>query len=214
MRGYAIIPVFCLLSAAVSGVQGTYDERGNARVPSSAPPRLLVGLATSLTPHLEEGLDHTKGSYSVSYLTWGGSLTAQYHFTEFYLDAGVGLMRLLSLKVNDLKIDMSNRTQWHLPFYAHAYYKLDPLFALGTGITHLTELPMYVDSQKVPDSSYHHIFIDVAAQITPEINPDLKLVFTALVGLNVIPGRQNVYSVGDLLHLRFQFSAGILYRLM
>lgn len=214
MRGYAIIPVFCLLSAAAFGVQVTYDERGNARAPQQVQSRLLVGLETSLTPHLEEGLDHTKGSYSVSYLTWGGSLTAQYHFTEFYLDAGVGMMRLLSLKVNDLKIDMSNRTQWHLPFYAHAYYKLDPIFALGTGLTHLTELPMYVDSQKVPDSSYHHIFVDVAAQLTPEISPDLKLVFTALVGLNMIPGRQNVYSVGDLLHVRFQFNAGMLYRLM
>lgn len=124
------------------------------------------------------------------------------------------MMTLLALKVNDVKVDMSNRTQWHLPFYGHIFYKVDPLFALGAGITHLTELSMYIDSQKIPNSSYHHIFVDIAAQFSIPVHDRLVMTITPIVGLNVLPGRQNVYSVGDLLHVRLQFNLGILFRVV
>ncbi len=202
-----------LVVSALGATPGKYDERGNVLQGGGSETKFYLGAEAAITRHIEEGLDHTKGEYSVGYTTLGGSLTAQYHFPDFYFDAGVGMMKLLALSVNDVKIDLSNRSQWHLPFYAHAFYKIDPMFAVGTGITHLTELSMYVDSQKVPDSSYNHIFIDLAAQVSVSLNSSFVLTFTPVVGINVIPGRQNVYSVGDLLHMRLQFNVGLLYRL-
>lgn len=173
--------------------------------------KFFAGLETSLAAHIEDGLDSSKGQYAVSYSAFGGSVLAQYHFDDFFFQGGVGLMRLLGLTINDFKVDMTNRVQWHVPFYFHAYYKLHPVFGLGTGFTHLTETTMYLNSQAVPDSSYNHLFLDIAAQIRPQLNDSLAMLFTAVVGLNLIPGRQHVYSVGDMLHLRFQFNLGLVY---
>jgi hypothetical protein len=212
-------------STEVAAESWQFDERGSVKPsppvsPAPASPvaakkekKFYIGVEGTATAHIEEGLDHTKGDYSVSYTTLGGSITSQYHFPSFYFETGAGLMTLLALKVNDVKIDMSNRSQLHLPFYIRAYYKLDPLFAIGVGATHLIELSMYVDSQQVPHSTYNHFFLDLAAQVTPQISETLLLTFTAVVGINLIPGRQNIYSVGDLLHMRFQFNVGLLYRL-
>jgi hypothetical protein len=206
--------IFVLLAVfSLPAKEGKYDERGNLLQVSGDDRKFYAGAEAAISRHIEEGLDHTKGEYSVAYTTLGGSVTAQYHFSDFYFDAGVGMMKLLALSVNSVKIDLSNRTQWHLPFYAHAFYKLDPMFALGAGMTHLTELSMYVDSQKVPNSSYNHIFIDLAAQVSVPLDHSFVLTFTPVIGINVIPGRQNVYSVGDMLHLRLQFNVGILFRL-
>lgn len=207
-----VIPGICTF--ALGAAPQVYDERGNLiEVKKKSQNSIYVGLEGTVTRHNEEGLDSTKGEYSVGYTTLGGSVTAQYHFPEFFFDAGVGLMNLMNLTVNDVKISMANRSQLHLPVYTHIYYKFDPMFGLGTGFTHLTELSTYVDSQKVPDSSYHHLFLDLAAQVSPQISSKLVLTFTAVVGMNLIPGRQNVYSPADLLHVRFQFNLGLLYRI-
>lgn len=215
MRIVLLQTLFFLLFAFEISAQGIlYDERGNIRAAKTPANQFYAGAEASILRHFEEGLDHTKGEYSVGYTTLGGSVTAQYHFPDFYFDAGVGMMTLLALKVNDVKVDMSNRTQWHLPFYGHIFYKVDPLFALGAGITHLTELSMYIDSQKIPNSSYHHIFVDIAAQFSIPVHDRLVMTITPIVGLNVLPGRQNVYSVGDLLHVRLQFNLGILFRVV
>lgn len=173
--------------------------------------KFFAGVETSVALHLEEGLDSSKGQYSVNYSAFGGSAFAQYYFDDFYLQAGVGLMRLLALTINDVKIDMTNRVQWHVPFYLHAYYKLHPIFGLGTGFTHLTETTMYLNSQAVPNSSYNQLFLDVAAQLKPRLDDSLTLLVTTVIGLNLIPGRQHVYSVGDLFHMRFQFNLGLMY---
>jgi len=175
------------------------------------PRSVFLGGEISVAGHSEEGLDRSKGEYSVSYSALGGSVTAEYHLADVYFHGGVGLMRLMGLRVNGLSQSMENRVQWHVPAYAHAFYRLDKLLALGAGLTHLTETRMYLDSQPVPESSYNHLFIDAALQVRPKLSENLNAVITAVVGINVIPGRQHTYSVGDLLHLRFQLMAGMVY---
>jgi hypothetical protein len=112
--------------------------------------KFFAGAEASVAVHMERGLDSSKGQYFVDYSAFGGSAFAQYYFDDFYFQAGLGLMRLLALTINDVKIDMTNRVQWHVPFYLHAYYKIHPVFGLGTGLTHLTETTMYLNSQAVP----------------------------------------------------------------
>jgi hypothetical protein len=186
------------------------DERGNiAKVEN----KFRVGADAAVTFHSEAGLDSSKGEYGVSDTTFGGSALAQYHFQDFYLEGGVGIMRLLSLTVNGTKVDMANRVQWHIPVFARGYYKLTSFMGVGVGLTHLTETTMYLNSNPVPNSSYHHIFLDLAAQVTPQLNDKLWIVFTFIFGLNMIPGRQHTYSVGDLLHVRAQFNVGAAFAL-
>jgi len=185
------------------------DERGNA-----LPRRFSAGIESSLLAHNEEGLDKSKGEYSVSYTTFGGSLIARYEFPDFYIQGGIGAMRMLSLTVNTIKVDMSNRRQWHFPaLYAHAYFKVFSFFNLGLGLTHLTEATVYVDGAPVPESSYNQIFADAAVQFTPRLTENLTMTIGGVLGLNLIPGRQHTYSVGDLLHLRVQLNLGVLYAL-
>lgn len=173
--------------------------------------QFFFGAGLSVAGHSEEGLDRSKGEYSVSYSALGGAVTAEYHLPDFYLHGGIGLMRLMGLRVNGKSQDMENRVQWHVPVYAHAFYRLDKLVAIGAGLTHLTETRMYLDSQPVPESSYNHLFVDAAIQVRPQLSENLAAVITGVIGLNVIPGRQHTYSVGDLLHLRFQLMAGMVY---
>ncbi|MFZ5627511.1 MAG: hypothetical protein ACOY5B_00165 [Spirochaetota bacterium] len=179
--------------------------------PKPAMRQFFFGAGLSVAGHSEEGLDRSKGEYSVSYSALGGAVTAEYHLPDFYLHGGIGLMRLMGLRVNGKSQDMENRVQWHVPVYAHAFYRLDKLVAIGAGLTHLTETRMYLDSQPVPESSYNHLFVDVAIQVRPQLSENLAAVITGVIGLNVIPGRQHTYSVGDLLHLRFQLMAGMVY---
>lgn len=206
----AIWPVLRL--AALLGLLpvGAYANAFDIR-PEKKEKKFFAGLEAALTAHTEEGLDSSKGDYSVSYSTFGGSTVAQYYFDDFYLQGGVGLVRLLALNINNVKIDMSNRVQWHVPLYLHAYYRVHPVFGLGAGFTHLIETTMYLNSQAVPDSSYSQLFLDLAAQVKPQLNDSLTMLLTAVVGLNLIPGRQHVYSVGDLLHVRFHFNLGLVY---
>lgn len=187
----------------------SYDEKGNPIERNY----FWLGLEGSLTAHSEDGLDRTKGEYAVSYSTLGGSVVGQYHFGDFFFHGGIGGMKLLGLRVNGTSIEMKNRTQWHIPVFLHAYYKIDELVAVGAGLTHLTETTMYLDGAKVPDSSYNQIFLDAALQLRPRLNERVRLTVTAIMGLNLIPGRQHTYSVGDLLHLRFQLNLGAVYAL-
>lgn len=196
------------------------DERGNTtdqqsatslRVSTPEVRRFHAGAEISATAHNEEGLDKSKGEYSVSYGTVGGSLLVRYDFADWFLQGGLGLMRLTSLTVNSVKIDMQQRVQWHVPFYAHLYFKVFPIFNMGLGLTHLTETTMYVNSVPAPDSSYNQIFVDGALQVAPQLAKNLTLTVTAVLGLNLIPGRQHTYAVGDLLHLRLQINVGVLY---
>ncbi|GAB4433482.1 MAG: hypothetical protein OHK0011_16530 [Turneriella sp.] len=185
-----------------------FDEPAQPKPPVRS---VFFGAELAATGHSEAGLDRSKGEYSVSYSTLGGSATAEYHLSEFYFHGGIGLMRLMGLRVNGQSQNMENRVQWHVPLYAHAFYRLDKLVALGTGLTHLTETTMYLNDQPVPESSYNHLFVDAALQLRPRLGENLTAVITGVIGLNVIPGRQHTYSVGDLLHLRFQLMAGIVY---
>ncbi len=187
------------------------DFFDDAEEPKPAPRSVFLGGEIAAAGHTEEGLDRSKGEYSVSYSALGGSVTAEYHLADFYVHGGIGLMRLMGLRVNGESQNMENRVQWHVPAYAHAFYPLDKMLALGAGLTHLTETTMYLNGQKVPESSYNHLFIDAALQARPRLSENLNAVITAVVGVNVIPGRQHTYSVGDLLHLRFQLMAGMVY---
>jgi hypothetical protein len=200
---------FAIVAPATAGLSANvFDIRSD-----SAEKKFFAGIEGTVALQVEEGLDSSKGQYSVSYSALGGGLVAQYFFSDFYLQSGVGLMRLMALTINNVKIDMTERVQWHVPFYLHAYYRLFPIFAMGAGFTHLTETTMYLYSQAIPYSSYNHLFLDLALQLKPEINDSLTLLATFVTGVNLIPGRQHVYSVGDLLHLRFQMYFGIVYAL-
>lgn len=175
---------------------------------------LLLGLDGAWGGHAEEGLDSSKGEYSASYSTLGGLLSVEYYeWAEFFLRGGLGVMRLVGLRVNGRSQNMENREQWHVPFYCYGFYRLNELFSVGAGPTYLIETTMYLHGQMVPQSSFHHIFLDLALQFRPQIDEKLHAIFTGIVGLNLIPGRQNTYSVFDLLHLRFQLMAGISYAL-
>ena len=186
-----------------------FDVRGNAISRT-----VFAGVEASFAGHSEEGLDRSKGEYSVSYSALGGSLIAEYHLPDYYFHGGIGLMRLMGLRVNGLSQSMENRVQWHVPAYVHVFYRLDKLLAIGAGLTHLTETTMQLNGQPVPESSYNHLFIDAALQVRPQISDRISAVITGVIGLNVIPGRQHTYSVGDLLHLRFQLMAGMVYAVM
>lgn len=177
------------------------------------PNRWYVGIDIAGAAHDEEGLDSSKGTYSVSYSSLGGMLNAQFVLPEYYFEGGVGLLRLMSLTVNSAAIDMTTRVQWHVPFYGYAFYRISPIFAMGGGLTHLTETTMFLNGSAVPNSSYNHIFLDMAAELTPEISERLKIKVMLIGGLNLIPGRQHTYSVFDLLHVRLQLNVGVLYRL-
>lgn len=183
------------------------DEKGNLK-PQQA---WYAGVDVSGAAHSEAGLDRSKGEYDVTYTTFGGAVSAQYHLPDYYFHAGVGLMRLMSLTVNKVSIAMQDRTQWHLPVFAHAYYRIDPAFAFGAGLTHLTETTMYLKGNPVPASSYSHVFLDIAMQFMPALNDRLKANVTVIFGVNLIPGRQNVYTVTDLLHVRVGLNVGLLY---
>ncbi len=198
--------LFCL--ALAGNLDAATDEKGNA----VAKP-WYAGIDLGWAGHSEAGLDRTKGDYDVSYNTLGGYLSGQYHFPEFYLHGGIGLMRLMTLKVNSIQMAMENRTQWHVPVFLHAYYPVDPVFAFGAGLSHLTETTMYLNGTEVPRSSYNHVFVDVAMQFSPRLSGRVKLVFTFVFGVNMVPGRQNVYTVTDLLHLRAQLTAGMQFLL-
>lgn len=214
-----LVILFFVLAARV-GAQA--DERGNI-IAGQQPAvdsknegntmgrRFLAGAELSAISHAEEGLDRSKGEYSVSYSTLGGSLVVRYDFPDFFLQGGLGLMRVMSLTVNSLKVDMAGRVQWHVPVYAHIYYRIFPIFNIGTGITHLTETTLYVNGTPAPETSYNHLFLDGALQLAPRIAENVTMIVTATIGLNLIPGRQHTYSVGDLLHLRVQLNLGALY---
>lgn len=184
------------------------DEKGN-----TVPRPWYAGFDLGWAGHNEAGLDRSKGEYDVSYNTLGGYLSGQYHLPDFYLHGGVGLLRLMTLTVNSMTMAMENRTQWHVPVFLHAYYPIDPVFAFGAGLSHLTETTMYLNGKEVPKSSYNHVFADLAMQFSSRLTRRLKLVFTFVIGVNMIPGRQNVYTVTDLLHLRAQLTAGMQYQL-
>lgn len=198
-----------LLLLLPAGLSADFFDEPVEQKPAVQP--ILLGAELAATGHSEDGLDRSKGEYSVSYSTVGGSLTAEYHLPGFYVHGGIGLMRLMGLRVNGQSQRMQNRVQWHIPVYAHAFYRIDQLFAVGVGFTHLTETTMYLNDQPVPESSYNHWFIDAALQLRPGLSEKLTAVITGMIGLNVIPGRQHTYSVGDLLHLRFQLTAGMVY---
>lgn len=169
------------------------------------------GAEVAFTGHTEEGLNRSQGDYSVGYSTLGGCITAEYDTGDFFVHGGVGLVRLMGLSVNGQSQSMRDRVQWHVPVYAHAYFRLDRAWALGAGLTHLTETRMYLNSQPVPDSSFNHLFLDAALQVRPQLGEYLTGVITAAVGINLIPGRRHTYSAGDLLHLRFGLMAGVVY---
>lgn len=204
---WIVLLTLAILPARLSA--NAFDVRGNATSRT-----VFAGLEASVAGHTEEGLDRSKGEYSASYSALGGSLIVEYHLPDYYFHSGIGLMRLMGLRVNGLSQSMENRVQWHVTVYGHAFYRLDKLLAIGVGLTHLTETTMQLNGQSVPESSYHHLFIDAALQIRPQINDRIFAVATGVIGLNVIPGRQHTYSVGDLLHLRFQLLAGMVYALM
>lgn len=147
----------------------------------------------------------------MSYGTVGGSVVARYDLSDFFLQGGVGLMRLTSLTVNAVKIEMNGREQWHVPVYAHLYYSVFPVFNIGFGLTHLTETTMYVNSVAAPESSYSHLFADGAMQVAPRLAENLTMTVTAVLGINLVPGRQHTYTIGDLLHIRVQVNIGLLY---
>ncbi len=194
---------------AVAGqLHAATDEKGNA---VSRPWK--AGFDLGWAGHNEAGLDRSKGEYDVSYNTLGGFLSGQYRLPDFYLHGGIGLMRLMTLRVNSVAMAMENRTQWHVPVFLHAYYPIDPVFAFGAGISHLTETTMYLNGTAVPKSSYNHLFIDLAMQFSPKLSRRVNLVFTFVFGINMFPGRQNVYTVTDLLHVRAQLTAGLQYLL-
>jgi len=186
----------------------------DAAGPNSVERPLSLGGELAVAGHSEEGLDRSKGEYSVSYSALGGSLVAEYHLPDYYFHGGIGLMRLMGLRVNGLSQSMENRVQWHVPLYVHAFYRLDKLFSLGAGLAHLTETTMQLNGQSVPESSYNHLFLDAALQVRPQLSERISAVITGVIGLNVIPGRQHTYSVGDLLHLRFMLMAGLVYAVM
>ncbi len=195
---------------------GRPDERGNSlqKAPAEAPDlgrKFHAGLEFAATAHNEEGLDKSKGDYSVSYGTLGGSLLVRYDLADFFFQAGVGLMRLTSLTVNLVKIDMEKRSQWHIPVYAHMHYKVFSVFNLGLGLTHLTETTMYVNSMPAPDSSFNHLFADGLVQVAPQLAENLTMLLTVVLGVNLVPGRQHTYTVGDLLHIRVQANIGLIY---
>lgn len=203
-------------TGAASAQVAKTDERGNTVPKVPAEPvdlsrKFHAGLEFAAAAHNEEGLDKSKGEYSVSYGTLGGSLVARYDLADFFLQGGVGLMRLTSLTVNSVQIDMQKREQWHVPVYARMHYKVFPLFNLGLGLTHLTETTMYVNSLPAPESSYNHIFADGVMQLTPQLAENLSMMVTVVLGVNLVPGRQHTYSVGDLLHIRLQANIGLLY---
>jgi hypothetical protein len=198
-----------LLLLLPAGLSADFFDEPVEQKPAVQP--ILLGAELAATGHSEEGLDRSKGEYSVSYSTVGGSVTAEYHLPDLYFHGGIGLMRLMGLRVNGQSQSMENRVQWHIPVYAHAFYRIDQLFAVGAGFTHLTETTMRLNGQPVPESSYNHLFIDAALQLRPRLSENLTAVFTGVIGLNVIPGRQHTYSIGDLLHLRFQLMAGMVY---
>lgn len=189
-------------------LSATTDEKGNA-----VPKPWYAGFDLGWAGHNEAGLDRSKGEYDVSYNTLGGYLSGQYHFPEFYLHGGLGLLRLMTLRVNSVAMAMENRTQWHVPVFLHAYYRVDPVFAFGAGLSHLTETTMYLNGTEVPKSSYNHVFVDIAMQLSPRLTSSVKLVFTLVFGVNMVPGRQNVYTVTDLLHVRAQLTAGMQFLL-
>lgn len=201
---HRLFVLLCLTFALAGKLAAEADEKGNATT------RLwYAGLDLGWAGHNEAGLDRSKGEYDVSYNTLGGYLSGQYHLPDFYLHGGVGLLRLMTLKVNTVQMAMENRTQWHVPVFLHAYYPVDPIFAIGAGLSHLTETTMYLNGNEVPKSSYNHIFADVAMQLSPKVTSRLKLVFTFVFGINMLPGRQNVYTVTDLLHVRAQLTGGL-----
>lgn len=216
-RRTIVFSLLLILSAGAAGAQSPRpDERGNVVQKPTAEPvdlsrKFHAGLEFAATAHNEEGLDKSKGEYSVSYGTLGGSLVVRYDLADFFLQGGVGLMRLTSLTVNSVKIDMQKREQWHVPVSAHLHYKVFPVFNLGLGLTHLTETTMYVNSQPAPDSRYNHVFADGLLQVTPQLAENLTMMVTVLLGVNLIPGRQHTYSVGDLLHIRVQANVGLIY---
>lgn len=201
-----ILFFFLFLPAALSA--DFFDEAIETK---PAVRTVFLGGQLAATGHVEEGLDSSKGEYSVSHSSLGGSVIGEYHLSEFYAQAGIGLMRLTGLRVNGYSQSMQNRVQWHVPVFVHAYCPLGRYWALGAGFTHLTETRMYLNAQAVPESSFHHLFLDTALQVRPQVMENLFAVITAIVGLNLIPGRQHTYSVGDLLHLRFQLMAGMVY---
>lgn len=198
--------VFSILVNQGVSAANAFDVRGNKLTKD-----FFVGAEMAGTAHSETGLDTSKGRYSTSDTTLGLSVVAQYHLTEYYFQSGIGLMYLMAQKINELSIDMTGRTQWHVPLYLHGYYKLHPYFAAGAGLTYLIETSLRVNGTSAPDTSYAHTFLDLAGQFTAPVNADLKLNLTVIVGLNLFPGRQNVYTVGDLLHVRFQLNVGLAY---
>lgn len=205
---HRLAPALLLALCFAGNLSAIADEKGNA-----VPKPWYAGFDLGWAGHSEAGLDRSKGEYDVSYNTLGGYLSGQYHLPDFYLHGGVGLLRLMTLKVNSVQMAMENRTQWHVPVFLHAYYRVDPIFAIGAGLSHLTETTMYLNGTRVPESSYNHVFVDIAMQLSPKLTHRLKFVFTLVFGVNMVPGRQNVYTVTDLLHVRAQLTAGMQYLL-
>lgn len=137
----------------------------------------------------------------------------QYHFSEYYFIANVGLMRLMSQTVNSKSIDMNARTQYHVPVSLWALWKALKGFGLGFGFTHLTETTLYLRGEPVPESSYHQLFADLLLQLNPRITQDLRLNVAAIWGLNLMPGRQHIFTPTDLFHYRLQLQVGLLFAL-
>jgi hypothetical protein len=212
MVRWLCLGLLCLSLGPVAAEDPFFEQPVKpATPPAGAAPEkreLYIGAEGEFALHSEDGLDKSKGDYSVGYNTLGGSITGQYHFPDFYFAAGLGLMRLMSLRVNGVSYE---HRQWHVPVYARAYYKLDPMFALGAGLTHLTETTMYLNGEKVPNSSYNQIFLDLALQVSVQMNEKIRFLATPVLGINLIPGRQHTYSVGDLFHVRFACQLGAVY---
>ncbi|HRP68014.1 MAG TPA: hypothetical protein PLY93_00580 [Turneriella sp.] len=173
---------------------------------------IYVGVALVLAKHLEEGVDQSKGDYHVGYTAFGGALSGEYEYHAFLFQGAFTFMRLFQMNVNGYSIDMRERTQWHLLFSANMFYSIYPSMALGVGLTHLTETSMYVNDTKVADSSFQHIFLDIAARYMPRLTDKMNLDIAAVVGLNMLPGRRHTYSIFDLVHARFQINVGVRYR--
>lgn len=204
-----------LLLFVTHGVWGNdfkeYDTWNKTLLVKSEAP-IYIGSALGVISHIEDGLDKSKGEYSARYTTVGGNFSVEYHWLPFIFEGVLGLQKLVQLSVNSFSIDMAERTQWHIMFSLNSYYKVASSFALGVGLTNLTETPMYVHGVEVPESSFLHLFLDVAARYTPSITENLFLNVTGILGLNLLPGRRVTYSPFTLLHTRFQINLGVLYR--
>lgn len=196
------------LLATMSVFAYKIDERGN-----KIHPKLWLGLLGNFNSHFEKGLDSTKGDYSASYLSAGGVLTAQYFFDDNYLAGGFGFDRLLTLAVNDFALDMQSREQWHIPFFLRGFFPLADSFAIGAGLTYLTETVMYLNGQRASEKTYAQFFLDLALEYRYCFAEKWCALATAIAGVNLYPGRQHTYSPGDLFHSRLELNLGILYAL-